>query len=283
MKYEIGNNKKTIEKVKNMGKYESITFEIKDHVGIITINRPERRNALAREVWQEIMEVLVDNIDNMDVRVIIMTGNDTKIKGRAAFSTGLDIKQMSEAGFSSLAEFLGILLDPNEVMLSYPKPMIAAINGVAYAGGLELTLFCDCAIAADDAVMGFWENRRGLASGLAMILLPEMIGLRHTKELLLTGKIIDAQEAYRMGLVNKVVPHDQLLDAAMEMANEMKKVAPLSHKWTKKWFQEGGHLEQRKCIGALWAPFYELFQSEDVIEGFTAFMEGNREPVWQGK
>ncbi len=266
-----------------MGKYESITFEIKDQVGIITINRPERRNALAREVWQEIMEVLVDHIDSMDVRVIIMTGNDTKIKGRAAFSAGLDIKQMSEAGFSSLAEFLGILLDPNEVMLSYPKPMIAAINGVAYAGGLELTLFCDCAIAADDAVMGFWENRRGLASGLAMILLPEMIGLRYTKELLLTGKIIDAQEAFRMGLVNKVVPHDQLLDAAMEMANEMKKVAPLSHKWTKKWFHEGGHLEQRKCVGALWKPFYELFQSEDVIEGFTAFMEGNREPEWQGK
>lgn len=266
-----------------MVKYKAITFEIEDEVGWITINRPERRNALAREVWQEIMQVLVDTENDLGVRVIVLTGNDTQIKGRSAFSAGLDIKQMATAGFGSLAEFLGILLDPNEIMLRYPKPMIAAINGVAYAGGLELTLFCDVAIAAGDAVMGFWENRRGLASGLAMILLPEMIGLRYTKELLLTGKIIDAQEAYRIGLVNKVVPHDQLHDAVMEMANEMKKVAPLSHKWTKKWFFEGGHLEQRKCIGALWAPFQELFQSEDVIEGFTAFMEGNREPKWKGK
>ena len=72
-----------------MGKYETIEFEVKDQVGIITINRPERRNSLAREVWQEIMEVLVDNIDNLDVRVIIMTGNDTMIKGRSAFSAGL--------------------------------------------------------------------------------------------------------------------------------------------------------------------------------------------------
>ncbi len=263
--------------------FKEIIWEVKDEVGIITINRPQRRNALCREVWQEIMQALMDAEDDIGVRVIIMTGNDEKIKGRSAFSAGLDIKQMATAGFSSLAEFLGILLDPNEVMMRYPKPMIAAINGVAYAGGLELTLFCDCAIAADDAVMGFWENRRGLASGLAMILLPDMIGMRYTKELLLTGKIISADEAYRMGLINKVVPHDQLLDAAMEMANDMKKVAPLSHKWTKKWFFEGGHLNMHKCVGSLWAPFQELFHSEDVIEGFTAFMEGNREPKWKGK
>ena len=69
----------------------------------------------------------------------------------------------------------------------------------------------------------------------------------------------------------------------MEMANEMKMVAPLSHKWTKKWFFEGGHLSQHKCVGSLWAPFQELFHSEDVIEGFTAFMEGNRQPKWKGK
>jgi len=266
-----------------MTNYKEIKFEIEEEVGWITIDRPERRNALSRDVWASIGQVLTDTWDDIGVRVIVLTGNDTKIKGKSAFSAGLDIKEMSTTGFKNLGDFLGILLDPCELMMRYPKPLIAAINGYTYAGGLELTLWCDCAIAANDAVMGFWENRRGLASGVAFLLLPELIGMRYTKELLLTGKIISAQEAHRMGLVNDVVPHDELHDAVMEMANGMKKVAPLSHKWTKKWFQRGYHYTRSRAIGTLWEPFQELFHSEDVIEGFTAFMEGNREPKWTGK
>ncbi|MFX1379702.1 MAG: enoyl-CoA hydratase/isomerase family protein [Promethearchaeota archaeon] len=266
-----------------MAKYKEVKFEIKDEIGIITIDRPERRNALCRDVWASIGQILSDTWDDINVRVIILTGNDEEYKGGRAFSAGLDIKEMSTTGFKNLGDFLGILLDPCELMARYPKPIIAAINGYAYAGGLELTLWCDCAIAANDAVMGFWENRRGLASGVAFLLLPELIGMRYTKELLLTGKIISAEEAYRMGLVNHVVPHNELINAAMQMAGEMKKVAPISHKWTKKWFQQGYHYTRTRAIGSLWEPFQELFHSEDVIEGFTAFMEGNREPKWKGK
>jgi enoyl-CoA hydratase/carnithine racemase len=266
-----------------MASYQEIKFEVKDEIGIITIDRPERRNALCRDVWASIGNVLSDTWDDINVRVIILTGNDEEYKGGRAFSAGLDIKEMSSTGFKNLGDFLGILLDPCELMARYPKPIIAAINGYAYAGGLELTLWCDCAIAADDAVMGFWENRRGLASGVAFLLLPELIGMRYTKELLLTGKIINADDAYRMGLINQVVPHNELMNAAMEMAKEMKKVAPLSHKWTKKWFQQGNHYTRTRAIGSLWEPFQELFHSEDVIEGFTSFMEGNREPKWKGK
>ncbi len=266
-----------------MANYKEIKFEVEDEIGWLTIDRPERRNALCRDVWASIGQVLMDTWDDIGVRVIVLTGNDDKIKGKAAFSAGLDIKEMSTTGFKNLGDFLGILLDPCELMARYPKPLIAMINGYAYAGGLELTLWCDCAVAADDAVMGFWENRRGLASGVAFLLLPELIGMRQTKELLLTGKIISADEAFRMGLVNKVVPHDQLRQATKEMAEEMKKVAPLSHKWTKRWFQKGYHYTRTRAIGSLWEPFQELFHSEDVIEGFTAFMEGNREPKWSGK
>ncbi len=266
-----------------MAKYKEIKYEVKDEVGIITIDRPERRNALCRDVWASIGQVLSDTWDDINVRVIILTGNDDEYKGGRAFSAGLDIKEMSSTGFTNLGDFLGILLDPCELMARYPKPIIAAINGYAYAGGLELTLWCDCAIAADDAVMGFWENRRGLASGVAFLLLPELIGMRYTKELLLTGKIISSDEAHRMGLVNQVVPHNELMNTAMEMAEGMKKVAPLSHKWTKKWFQQGYHYTRTRAIGSLWEPFQELFHSEDVIEGFTSFMEGNREPKWKGK
>ncbi|MFX0005585.1 MAG: enoyl-CoA hydratase/isomerase family protein [Promethearchaeota archaeon] len=266
-----------------MAKYKEVKFEVKEEIGIITIDRPERRNTLSRDVWASIGQVLSDTWDDINVRVIILTGNDEEYKGGRAFSAGLDIKEMSTTGFKNLGDFLGILLDPCELMARYPKPIIAAINGYAYAGGLELTLWCDCAIAADDAKMGFWENRRGLASGVAFLLLPELIGMRYTKELLLTGKIINAEEAYRIGLVNRVVPHNDLMNTTMEMASEMKKVAPISHKWTKKWFQQGYHYTRTRAIGSLWEPFQELFHSEDVIEGFTAFMEGNREPKWKGK
>ncbi|MGQ9721090.1 MAG: enoyl-CoA hydratase/isomerase family protein [Candidatus Jordarchaeum sp.] len=260
-----------------MGEYETILYEVEDQVGWITFNNPEKMNPLNKKVWHEIMDVLLKTEKGVDVRVIVITGKDP------AFSSGLNIKELSTVGFKGLGEFLADLLDPHELLIRYPKPMIAAINGLCYAGGLELTLFCDCAIASERAVMGFWENRRGLVSGTAFLMLADILGMRHAKELLLTGKIIDAQEAYRIGLVNKVVPHEKLHDEVMDLANEMKKVAPVSHKWTRKWFAESRHLNPHKCIGLLWEPFYELFRTEDVIEGFTAFLEGNREPKWKGK
>ena len=257
-----------------MGKFEMLIYEVDDQVAWLTLNRPKVRNALCRQLWHEIMEALIKAEKDPNVRVAVLTGKDP------SFSAGLDIKEMSTIGFKGLGDFLGILLDPQETLMRFPKPLIAAINGHAYAGGLELTLYCDYALASDKAVMGFWENRRGLASGVAFLVLPEMIGLRNTKELLLTGKICDAQESLRLGLVQKVVPHDKLYDATMEIAREMKKVAPLSHKWTKRWFFYG---PPKYSTGQLWDPFQELFNSEDVIEGFTAFMEGKREPKWKGK
>ncbi|HME53776.1 MAG TPA: enoyl-CoA hydratase/isomerase family protein [Candidatus Lokiarchaeia archaeon] len=260
-----------------MADYETFDYEVEEEVAWITFNRPEKRNPLSRKVWTELMDVMLKTQDDINIRVLVITGQDP------AFSAGLDIKELSTVEFQGLGDFLNVCLDPNEVMMRYPKPIIAAINGFAYAGGLELTLFCDEAIASEQAKMGFYENRRGLASGIGFLYLPELIGMRKTKELLLTGKIIDANEAYRMGLVNKVVPHEQLHEAVMEEAREMKKVAPLSHKWTKKWFFEGGHLAMHKNIGSLWATFWDLFHSEDVIEGFTAFMEDKRDPVWKGK
>lgn len=257
-----------------MPKFEMIKYEVEEGVLWITLNRPEVRNALCRQLWHEIMEALQKGEKDPEIRVAVLTGADP------SFSAGLDIKEMSSTGFKGLGDFLGILLDPQEVLMRFPKPIIAAINGHAYAGGLELTLYCDYALCSDKAVMGFWENRRGLASGVAFLVLPEMIGLRNAKELLLTGKIYDAQDALRLGLVQKVVPHEKLHEATMEIAREMKKVAPLSHKWTKKWFFQG---PPKYSTGQLWEPFQELFHSEDVIEGFTAFMEGNREPKWKGK
>ncbi|MFX1535440.1 MAG: enoyl-CoA hydratase/isomerase family protein [Promethearchaeota archaeon] len=250
--------------------FECIKYEVKNEIGWITFNRPEVRNALSRQTWQELMEVLQDTWDDYSVRALVITGEGT------AFSAGLDIKEMSSIGFKGLGEFLSVILDPIELLQRYPKPVIAAVNGFAYAGGLELTLFCDLVIASEKAILAFRENQRGLMSGLLIIRAHEY-NMRYVKELAFTGRAIDAHEAYRMGLVNKVVPHDQLEKSVMELCEEIKKVAPLSQKFTKEFLRRG-----IKEIGQLWEPFNDLFRSEDVIEGFNAWME-KRDPKWQGK
>jgi enoyl-CoA hydratase len=250
--------------------FECIKYEVKDGIGWITFNRPEVRNALSLQTWKELMEVLQDTWDDWSVRALVITGEGT------AFCAGLDIKEMSTIGFKGLGEFLSVILDPIELLQRYPKPVIAAVNGHAYAGGFELTLFCDLVIASDKAVFAFRENRRGLMSGLLIIRAHEY-NMRYIKELTFTGRAIDAEEAYRMGFANKVVPHDELEKAVKELCEEIKLVAPLSQKLTKEFLRRG-----IKEIGQLWEPFNELFKSEDVIEGFEAWME-KRPAEWKGK
>ncbi|MHA2224640.1 MAG: enoyl-CoA hydratase/isomerase family protein [Candidatus Hodarchaeales archaeon] len=250
--------------------YECIKYEVKDQIGWLTFNRPEVRNAISRQTWKEITDVLESTWDDYTVRALVITG-----EGKA-FSAGLDIKEMSTVGFKGLGEFLGVVLDPIELLQRYPKPVIAAVNGFAFAGGFELTLFCDLVIASEKAEFGFVENRRGLMSGLLLIRAHEY-NMRYIKELTLTGRRVSAQELYRMGFVNKVVPHDQLEQAVIELCEEIKMCAPLSQKYTKENLRKG-----IREVGQLWEPFYAVFHSDDVIEGFTAWME-KRSPDWKGK
>jgi enoyl-CoA hydratase len=250
--------------------FECIRYEVKNEIGWITFNRPEVRNALSRQTWRELMDVLESTWDDYSVRALVITGEGT------AFSAGLDINEMSEVGFNGLGEFFNIILDPIELLQRYPKPVIAAVNGHAYAGGFELILFCDLAIASEKAIFAFRENRRGLMSGLAILRAHEY-NMRYIKELTFTGKSIDAQEAYRMGFVNKVVLHDELEPAVSELCEEIKLCAPLSQNYTKEYLRR-----DIREIGQLWEPFYSLFHSDDVIEGFTAWME-KRDPEWQGQ
>jgi enoyl-CoA hydratase/carnithine racemase len=250
--------------------FECIKFEIEDGIGWITFNRPEVRNALSRQTWRELMDVLESTWDDFSVRALVITGEGT------AFSAGLDIKEMSEVGFKDLREYFSMLIDPIELLQRYPKPVIAAVNGYAYAGGFELIFFCDLVIASDKAIFGFIENRRGLMSGLAILRAHEY-NMRYIKELTFTGRRIDAQEAYRMGLVNKLVPHDELVQSVTELCEEIKLCSPLSQNYTKEYLRRS-----IREIGQLWEPFYSLSHSDDVIEGFTAWME-KRDPEWQGQ
>ena len=250
--------------------YNTILVEKKNHVAILTLNRPEKLNAINLQLKKEICHALNDLEADEDVRVVIMTG-----AGRA-FSTGID-----RAGIgSSIDEFLNFSFEEYERLLNFDKPIIAAINGYALGDGLQHALFCDIIIASEKAILAFSGARIGSLCGVAVWALPGVVGRNKASELLLTCEQISAEEAYRIGLVNKVVPHEQLMTAALEMAKEIMKSAPLSIKYTKRFLRRG--LLDADVKSSLQEVLRVLLTSEDRKEAAKAFEE-KREPVFKGR
>jgi enoyl-CoA hydratase/carnithine racemase len=206
--------------------YETVSIERKDHVAILSFNRPEKLNAINLQVKREISQALGELEADDQVRVIIMTG-----AGRA-FSSGYDIN----APESELEEFMG--LAEEEKLVSLDKPTIAAIHGYALGDGLQQALLCDIRVAADDSVLGFIGPLIGGLCFSAFSILPQVVGRGKANELLFTCSRISGEEAYRIGLVNKVVPREQVMPAAMELAEQIVKVAPLPLKYSKRMLRQ---------------------------------------------
>ncbi|MFB0562688.1 MAG: enoyl-CoA hydratase/isomerase family protein [Candidatus Lokiarchaeia archaeon] len=199
---------------------ETIKIDKEDGIGKIILNRPDKRNAISAEMFRDIGEAARIVSDDNEIKVVILTG------AGPVFSAGIDFTSMGALGGVSSWTFRDILKKSQEnygLLESMEKPVIAAIQGAAIGAGMELSLCCDIRIAAEDARMGIPEVCFGLVPDLGGAQrLPRIIGLGRAKELIFTGKIIDAKEADRIGLVNKIVPADKLMDATMEMANEIK-------------------------------------------------------------
>ncbi|MBS7268124.1 MAG: enoyl-CoA hydratase/isomerase family protein [Candidatus Freyarchaeota archaeon] len=199
---------------------ETIKIEKQDGIGKIILNRPDKRNAISAEMFRDIGEAARIVSDDNEVKVVILTG------AGPVFSAGIDFSSMGALGGASSRMFRDILKKSQVnygLLESMEKPVIAAINGAAIGAGLEMALCCDIRIAAENARMGVPEVCFGLVPDLGGAQrLPRIVGLGRAKELIFTGRIIDAREAERIGLVNKVVPADKLMDAALEMANEIK-------------------------------------------------------------
>ncbi len=198
---------------------KTIKIEKEDGIGIITLNRPEKRNAINFEMFTEIGEAADIVSDDDDIKSVIITG------AGPSFSAGIDFNSFGRFGGISSREFrnLGRKIQIGWTRIeNIEKPVIAAINGSAIGGGLELTLCCDIRIAADNARMGIPEVCIGIVPDLGGAQrLPRIIGLGRAKELIFTGRIIGAQEAERIGLVNRVVPAEKLMDSAKELAREI--------------------------------------------------------------
>jgi enoyl-CoA hydratase len=206
--------------------YETVSTEKRDHVAVLSFNRPEKLNAINLQMKREMLRALSGFEADDDVRVVIIAG-----AGRA-FSSGYDVN----APISELEEFMS--LSEEEKLVSLDKPTIAAIHGYALGDGLQQALLCDMRVAADDSVLGFIGPLIGGLCFSAFSILPQVVGRAKANELLFTCNRISGEEAYRIGLVNKVVPRERVMTAAMEMAEQIANVAPLSVKYTKRMLRQ---------------------------------------------
>jgi enoyl-CoA hydratase len=243
-------------------------------VGIIRFNRPEARNAVNNEIATGVEAALDEWEDDPEVQAVILAGNGP------TFCAGADLKLVATGRGGEMATrkggFAGV------VTRVYPKPIIGAIHGAALAGGFEIMLSCDLVVAADDAKFGIPEVKRGLfAAAGGLIRLPKRIPIAVATEMAITGDPITADRALALGLVNRTVPADQVVDAALELAGAIAKNGPLAIKNSLQMVREAQDLDEAAAWKRNGELMMEVFASKDAIEGATAFAE-KREPQWTG-
>jgi E-phenylitaconyl-CoA hydratase len=259
--------------------YETIIYEKKDRIARITLNRPQVMNAMNRKMNRELAEVWDDFNRDTDAWIAIITG-----AGDKAFSSGADLKDQYVEGRKDIPDqFWAPARGGVGPGAGIWKPIIAAINGYCLAGGLEVALTCDLRIASDNARFGMSEVLRSLVPGGGGVQrLPRQIPYVLAMELLLTGDMIDAQEAYRIGLVNKVVPPSELMPAAEEMAQKIARNGPLCVRAIKESLVRGMDLplEHALRMNSLFTRIN--LTTEDSAEGPLAFTE-KRPPNYKGR
>jgi enoyl-CoA hydratase/carnithine racemase len=262
--------------------YQYAIYEKKGRIAYVTLNRPEVMNALHADANRELSAIWTDFRDDPEVWVAILTG-----AGDRAFSAGNDLKVTAAGGGTSTGGYpgppivggFGGLTSRFDIF----KPIIAAVNGYALGGGLELALACDIIVCAEHARLGLPEPRVGLMAGAGGVhRLPRHIPFKVAMGMILTGRHITAQEAYRLGLVNEVVPLSELMPTAERWANEILACAPLSVRASKQAALQGLGLPLEEAMSRRYELVTAMRESEDLKEGPRAFAE-KRPPRWTGR
>ena len=249
--------------------YKTLIYEKKDTIGILTINRPDKLNALSNELTEELQKFLDEVEKDSDLRVLVVTG-----AGDKAFVAGADINELVERDAIMGRDVSRFRQDLFARIENLPIPVIAAVNGYALGGGLELALACNIRIASEKAQFGAPEVKLGIIPGDGGTQrLPRLVGLGRAMELVLTGDFIDAPEAHRIGLVNRVIPHEELMENVMALAKKIASRPPLAVKYAKDAVnrsQEGDTASGYALESYLHAL---ACTTEDKKEGVTAFLE----------
>ncbi|MCY8938248.1 enoyl-CoA hydratase-related protein [Peribacillus frigoritolerans] len=260
-----------------MGTYQNIEIKKKNSLAYVIINRPELRNALSKETLQEILGALIELSDDETVGCVIFTG-----KGEKSFAAGADIAQLRQK--TALDVFkLGGIQEVFDRIEMYDKPTIAMVNGFALGGGCELALACDIRVAALNAKFGLPElNLSIIPGGGGTQRLARIVGKGKALDIILTGKIIDGEEAYRIGLVSEVVSMEELEAKAEEVAGKILTKGPLAVKLAKLAVKTGFETDQKSGLLIEKLAQAVLFSTEDKNEGTSAFLE-KRSPKFTSK
>jgi methylglutaconyl-CoA hydratase len=258
--------------------YTTIQLTIDSSVATITLNRPEKRNAISYELIEDLLAAL-DEVAKSSAQLLILTG------AGKAFCSGMDLDNLKaltghshEQGLKdseTMARLFRSLYD-------FAKPTIAAVNGAAIAGGCGLATLCDFTLAVPEAKFGYTEVRIGFLPAIVSTFLLRQIGEKHARDLLLTGRIINAEEAHRMGLVNEVVTADKLMPRARELAEQLMENSPASLTSTKRLLSDYARHELDMQIQAAVRENAGIRSTHDFREGISSFLE-KRKPHWSGK
>jgi enoyl-CoA hydratase/carnithine racemase len=254
-----------------------VLCDVRDGVATITLHRPAAANALSMELAAAVGHAFARVRHDETVRAVILTG------AGKSFCAGADLKERRAMTLEETRSFLRSLNNVVDAVAAFPRPVIAAINGAAFGGGLELALACDFRIAAEGAQLGLVETRLGIIPGAGGTQrLARLVGLAAAKELIFTGRRIDATQADRAGIVSNVVPADQLMDAARSLAAELAGAGPLAVTQAKKAIDGGFDLPMAAALAHERDCYEVVLESEDRNEGLAAFAE-KRLPNFKGK
>lgn len=257
---------------------KTVLLEVKNGIGYITINRPEALNALSSQVLADLNEVLDQVEKSEEIRVVIVTG-----AGEKAFVAGADIKEMDLMSPIQAFEYMTFANDTFTRLSDLRQPTIAVINGYALGGGMELALSTDIRIGFEKTMVGFPEVGLGIIPGFAGTQrMSRLIGTSRAKELIFTARTVKGQEAYDLGILNKLVPAEELLSSAEELAAAIMKNAPLAVEKAKHVIQVGAELPLKNAIRLETEAEALLFSTEDKLEGMRAFVE-KRKAVFNRK
>lgn len=247
---------------------ESILYEVDGEIATVTMNRPHRLNALDTDAWTELRAAFRRADDDRDVRAAILAG------AGKAFCSGDDIGDFEFDTAAEAREYAKHIMDCSLTIERIETPVVAKVDGLAHGGGCELAVIPDVTIASEDVTFRLPESRVGAVPGIGLVRFPELIGLKRTRELMLTNRELTAKEAKDIGLVNEVVAPDEIDSVVAERAGQIVKSAPMPNRLIKR-ILNSRLSDESAAVNAL----NIVFMTEDVVEGMDAFFS-DRDPEW---